>query len=341
MGYRKLFWAGLLVLLLSACGANPPSVTERAVTLPPSPTHPPTATFTPLPTAPPTATPAPTDTPLPVFTPTPTATNTPVVTTQPPELTAGATPAAAYTFLPDPYTVVNVAADDALNMRAGPGVQFSVVGTLPYFAEGVQIASAEVMVDGSPWVPAKYLGTAGWVNRNFLARQMGYVDEKVAARAAEIIFAIKNRDMAALSTMVHPQKGVRFSPYTFVDTTGDVVFSAADLPTAMADTTVYLWGAFDGSGEPINMTFAEYWARFVYDADFARPEIIGFNQIVGHGNTINNIADVYPGAVVVEYHFSGFDPQYNGMDWRSLRLVLEPFGGEWMLVGIVHDEWTI
>ena len=340
MNLRKLIFGGLLIAFLSACGANTPAA-SRAVTLPPTPTVAPTATPVPPPTGTPTATPAPTDTPPPTFTPTPTATNTPVVTAEPAALNAGATPAGAYIFQPDPYAVVNVAADDVLNMRAGPGVQFSVVGTLPYFAEGVQIAPAEVSVDGSPWVPAKYLGTAGWVNRNFLARQMGYVDEKVAARAAEIIFAIKNRDMATLATKVHPQKGVRFSPYTFVDTANDLVFSAADLPTAPENPTVYVWGAFDGSGEPIEMTFADYWARFVYDADFARPDIIGFNQIVGRGNTVNNIAEVYPGAVVVEYHFSGFDPNLAGMDWRSLRLVLEPFGGEWMLVGIVHDEWTI
>ncbi len=340
MEYRNLIFGGLLMLLLSACGANAPTA-ERGVTVLPSPTVAPTDTATPAPTAPPTEPPPPTAPPSPTFTPTPTATNTPVVTTEPPAQSAAATPAGAYTFQPDPYAVVNVGADDVLNMRAGPGVQFSVTGTLPYYAAGVQIAPAEVTVDGSPWVPAKYLGAAGWVNRNYLARQAGYVDDRVAARAAEIIFAIKNRDVAALATMVHPQKGVRFSPYTFVDTANDLVFSAAELPAAMESSTIYVWGAFDGSGNPINMTFADYWARFVYDVDFAQPEIIGFNQMVGHGNTINNIAQTYPGAVAVEYYFSGFDPNLAGMDWRSLRLVLEPFGGQWMLVGIVRDEWTI
>ena len=41
----------------------------------------------------------------------------------------------------------------------------------------------------------------------------------------------------------------------------------------------------------------------------------------------------------MEYYFSGFDPQYGGMDWRSLRLVFAPHGEGWALVGIVHDEW--
>jgi hypothetical protein len=89
------------------------------------------------------------------------------------------------------------------------------------------------------------------------------------------------------------------------------------------------------------MTFQDYYARFVYDVDFAQPEVVGFDETVGRGNTINNIATVYPLAVTVEYHFEGFDPQYAGLDWRSLRLVLEEYGGDWVVVGIVHDEWTI
>jgi (p)ppGpp synthase/HD superfamily hydrolase len=44
---------------------------------------------------------------------------------------------------------------------------------------------------------------------------------------------------------------------------------------------------------------------------------------------------------MVEYHFSGFDPKYEGMDWRSLRLVFEEKDNIWHLVGIIHDQWTI
>jgi hypothetical protein len=44
--------------------------------------------------------------------------------------------------------------------------------------------------------------------------------------------------------------------------------------------------------------------------------------------------------MIVEYYFPGFDPQYGGMDWRSLRLVFSDHGGTWYLAGIIHDEWT-
>jgi hypothetical protein len=45
--------------------------------------------------------------------------------------------------------------------------------------------------------------------------------------------------------------------------------------------------------------------------------------------------------VTIEYYFSGFDPQYGGMDWRSLRLVFIKDSNNWYLAAIVHGEWTI
>ena len=156
---------------------------------------------------------------------------------------------------------------------------------------------------------------------------------------------MRQQDWAAVAQAVHPVKGVRFSPYTYVRVGEgedvDLVFSAEDLLGLAADGTVYRWGVFDGSGEPIDKTFADYYSRFVYDVDFGWAYSVGFNEMVGRGNTINNVAEVYPQAQVVEYHLPGLDPRFAGMDWRSLRLVLEKEGDAWYLVGIVHDEWTI
>ncbi len=104
--------------------------------------------------------------------------------------------------------------------------------------------------------------------------------------------------------------------------------------------TVYHWGDYDGSGLPIDLTPGEYYNRFIYDRDFANPEEISYNRIIGQGNTINNTFEMYPEAIIVEYHFSG-TPEYAGMDWRSLRLAFEEKDNIWYLVGIIHDEWTI
>lgn len=159
-------------------------------------------------------------------------------------------------------------------------------------------------------------------------------------QANAAVAALRDQDWSALAQMVHPRHGVRFSPYGYVNADGDLVWGAAELPGLAAGGATHRWGAFDGSGDPIAMTFPEYYSRFIYDADFAAAPDVAANQRIGQGNTLHNLPSVYPDADFVEYHFPGFDPKYEGMDWRSLRLVFEREGGEWYLVGIVHDEWT-
>lgn len=163
----------------------------------------------------------------------------------------------------------------------------------------------------------------------------------IQGRAEDVILAIKNKDSSKLANFTHPNLGVRFSPYSYVDTKNDLVFTASQLQNIFSDSKKYMWGAYDGSGFPIELTFKEYYHQFIYDQDFINAEEIGYNQIIGHGNVLNNNFEIYPNAIIVEFHFSGFDPKYGGMDWSSLRLVFEKKDSVWYLVGIVHDGWTI
>lgn len=181
-----------------------------------------------------------------------------------------------------------------------------------------------------------------------LSQQVALLEEELQStntgllpQALIAVHLIADEDFAGLAQLVHPVKGVRFSPYGYVDVANDLVFTATQVAGLSSDTTLRTWGSFDGTGFPIDMVFAAYYDRFVYDADFANPQYIGVNNIIGMGNTLINLGDVYPNGTFIEFHFSGFDPQYEGMDWRSLRLVFEEHGGQWMLVGVVHDEWTI
>ncbi|MFC0215718.1 hypothetical protein ACFFK0_25295 [Paenibacillus chartarius] len=162
----------------------------------------------------------------------------------------------------------------------------------------------------------------------------------IAARATEVVTLLKNKDMGKLKTYVHPQKGVRFSPYSYVDVKKDLIFSADQIGNLLKDAKTYTWGSYDGSGELITLTFVEYFGKFVYDHDYAKAEKTAYNETLGKGNMTNNIKDVYPNAIVVEYHFSGFDKKLEGMDWASLRLIFEKADSEWMLVGLTHDQWT-
>jgi hypothetical protein len=165
-------------------------------------------------------------------------------------------------------------------------------------------------------------------------------EQAVKALADQAIQALKKGDMETLAGLIDPAKGVRFSPYAFVNEE-DRRYLPNPLKRAFNDPQKYLWGHFDGSGEPIEMTFKQYYERFVYSQDFANAPQVGVNQSFSQGNTINNLADFYPGAIFVEYYFPGFDEQYAGMDWKALRLVFQKLEDQWRLVGIIHDQWTI
>lgn len=168
-----------------------------------------------------------------------------------------------------------------------------------------------------------------------------YIKSIIEERAMEVLTAIKDYDMVKLADAIHPDKGVRFSPYGYVDVESDLVFTAQEVKNLSSDSKKYLWGYYDGSGEPITLKFSDYYKRFIYDADFVNAEQVGYNKALGHGNTLNNSFEVYKNSIIVEYYFSGLDPKYEGMDWRSLRLVFEKKNDIWYLVGIIHDEWTI
>ena len=164
-------------------------------------------------------------------------------------------------------------------------------------------------------------------------------EEEEAKLAADSVLSTLNaKDEERFASYVHPNKGVRFSPYAYVDTTNDLQFSASEMEDLWSDSTEYVWGQYDGSGFPIELTFEEYYDEFIYDRDYIFADETSINERLGEGNTIDNSQDVYNDAVIVEYHFTHSG---NFMDWSSLRLAMEEDNGSWYVVGIIHDEWTI
>lgn len=160
--------------------------------------------------------------------------------------------------------------------------------------------------------------------------------------AATVMRILQNGDMAQLAAWVHPDKGLRFSPYANVDTKTDLVFTRDEVKGLMEDSKKRIWRSFPGSGELIELTFAEYYKRFVYDEDFIADAEIALNKGLGQSTTVNNLNVIYPKESndFVEYYMDGTDPAHEGMDWKSLRLVFEKIGEDHALVGIIHDQWT-
>lgn len=161
------------------------------------------------------------------------------------------------------------------------------------------------------------------------------------AVAGQTLSAIAQGDFETLASLTHPDRGVRLSPYATVDPATDRVLTIEQLRLAGTDHATYLWGASDGTGDAIELSCPDYFRRFVYSHDFLGASQSAADKRLGVGNSIDNIAEVYPDGRFMEYHVPGQNPDYGGMDWGSLRLVFVEHGRCWKLVGIVHDQWTI
>ncbi|MCE3199205.1 hypothetical protein [Paenibacillus sonchi] len=218
----------------------------------------------------------------------------------------------------------SASAAPSTSASAAPSAPVSAVPSAPASAAPASSEPAESQVPQAPGVPEE-----------------GAPPTAMEA-ASTVLRALSRGNMETLASWAHPDKGVRFSPYAHVDTATDLVFTREQLEGLMKDSKPYVWGKFAGSGENIKLTFAEYFKRFVYDADFMNKAEISLNKGLGQGTTLNNINEVYPkdSYDFVEYHIAGVDPANEGMDWRSLRLVFEKMGEDRALVGIVHDQWT-
>ena len=189
----------------------------------------------------------------------------------------------------------------------------------------------------------RYDDIVGWIDARYLACRLSPAEarQQIETRARDAVVALKAYDMEHFSRFVHPVKGVRFSPYAYVEPSQDLVFSPTQVAGLQDDMSERLWGYYDGSGDPITLGFPGYYRRFVFDRDYSTAGNVAYNNNRSEGNTQDNSFEIYPGAIVVEFYVAGTGPAFQGADWRLLRLVFERHGEQWYVVGVVHGEWTI
>jgi hypothetical protein len=159
----------------------------------------------------------------------------------------------------------------------------------------------------------------------------------------EILSAIKKKDYQKFASFIDSGNGIRFSPYGYIDTVHDKKFTASAFLSFVTNkkTTKFTWGNYDGSGDKIILTVDEYFKKFVYDVDFLNAPQVNLNKTVSKGNTLNNIDSVYKSCVYTEFYFPGFEKKYEGMDWRSLKLVFKKENNKLYLFAVIHAQWII
>lgn len=165
--------------------------------------------------------------------------------------------------------------------------------------------------------------------------------DEVAVKAAndQILQAMKSKDYKTFASYIHPEKGITFSMYGFVDPKEDRHFSKEDFEKYQPTKMVFSWGAQDGSGDPYKATINDYLSKWLFSKDFTTSHY-SLNTFQGKGNSLNNLKEIYPGKDFTENFIKGTEE--NGkMDWKTLRFVFEEFQGKQYLVAVVSDQWTI
>jgi hypothetical protein len=172
------------------------------------------------------------------------------------------------------------------------------------------------------------------------AEVSGYASDAVKNLGLIIIHALEQKDMKEVVAHVDEDKGLLFSPYLYIQSES-VVFTSEQVKQFFQDTNEYVWGHFDGRGNPIKKTPQEYYKRFIYVENFIEADEVVYNEIVKRGNLKSNINEVFDEVEFVEYFVSGSD-EFDGMDWRSLILVFDTSDRvKPELVAIIHNQWTI
>ena len=167
-------------------------------------------------------------------------------------------------------------------------------------------------------------------------------NEELTALAFDILRVIKAGDYGSLSRSVHPALGVLFSPCATITLTTNKCFRADQVAAFGTDTNSYVWGVYSASGEPIEMTPVEYFARFVFDRDYTTASVIGVNHVVRSGNALENITEELPDVMFVDFHIPcGDKSAIEDPNWSSLRLGFEEHEGAMFLTVIMHSELTV
>ena len=203
-------------------------------------------------------------------------------------------------------------------------------GYLLFFATGKSSSDSAVSPSPSVSIPSETANIDNTV-----------AETDVISVAQSTVALIKSGSYDKLAELVHPKDGVYFVPYSYVDFSSNMHFTAEQVAAFSTDETVYLWGYTDGEGAPINLTPKQYFEKYVFNQDYTAAPIIGHNYITKTGNSIENVQEAFPDCQFVDFHFPGFDPQVGGMDWCTLRLVFREYEGVYKIVAIIHAQWTI
>ena len=161
---------------------------------------------------------------------------------------------------------------------------------------------------------------------------------RLVESAYQVLSDLRAGDYASLAQRVHPVYGVYFSPYSTIDLNANQWFAPSTLARLGRDKNSLIWGTLPGSGEPIDMTAEEYFARYVYDRDYLYAPVISVDRAACPDSGRANTAEAFPDGRFVDLYIPA---DSEDVGWTLLRLVFVDYEGSPMLAAVVHSESSV
>lgn len=247
------------------------------------------------------------------------------------------TPAAV---LRGPYAVIQVARNDTLNMRQGPGINYRVVDRLAPDATNVQLTGRSEIVDGRRWVEAvrpNGNGTA-WVNSVYLTEyvspQAFCADQRVPQLLDQVAQAFIQKDGKQLASLVSPLHGL---DVTYLRTGRTASYTQEEARWMFESTYQANWGTHPASGLEVKGSFHEKVLPDLLDVLDNPHQAICNNPAMGG----SSYTFQWPARYRNINFYSLYKPGPAGQElaWRTWLAGVEYINGKPYLFALMHLFW--
>ena len=238
------------------------------------------------------------------------------------------------------YAVINVFPDDMLNIRSGPGVDNTVVGTLQPNQVGLKRTGKSSNVGEETWVEIENPnGGTGWVNADFLTETVNpaafCADARIATLIQNLESAVNASNDDILAALIHSLHGLDVRLWRY----GTVAnYTLEEASWVFESEYKVNWGPAPGSGENTLGTFSE--------AVLPRlQEVFSANYTLHCNDTLDLVTfslEPWPPEYANVNFYTVYKPgteQNGGLDWRAWTVGVEYVGGEPYLFALIHYQW--
>jgi hypothetical protein len=234
-----------------------------------------------------------------------------------------------------PYAVARVASNDVLNIRAGAGVNFQVVGWFPPDATNIMKTGVTAMADGVEWSEVQKLdGGLGWVNSSYLTEYVTPDAFCADGRIPVLIEQLKGSINQSNGDMFASLLGKHGAAINFWRDVPAVNYTSSSARNIFSDTTIFDWGTGPEAGPTgTHGTFAQV----------VQPDLLDvFNSSYQLGCENPSYAQMYvnPWPYTNIHYYSILKPPTSDVfDWKVWLIGFEYVDGVPYLYGTVHYVW--